>query len=120
MLHAGLNGPVMAFSVQLAAATRNADVDRRRQPRLGNRSTCRNRWAMNWPTGALVADYRLHGLAPSNEICTTGSARDRAARLSAKAAASAAPTASARLDAVTVRLMSARLGGSSCVRHVAE
>src|ERR671918_699303 len=68
----------------------------------------------------LVADCRLHPFTPSNEICPTGSARDRAARLFAKAAASASVTALARVDTVTVSVMSARLRRPSVVRHLAE
>jgi hypothetical protein len=56
----------------------------------------------------------------ASETRTTGSASDRTARLFAKEAAKVATTASARLDTVTVRVMSARLDGASCVGHVAE
>src|ERR687894_609714 len=57
----------------------------------------------------LVADHRLHRFTPSNEMYTAGSARDRSARLVAKAAASATLNGSARPDTVTVRSTSARL-----------
>src|SRR5205085_4329766 len=68
----------------------------------------------------LVADCRLHRFAPSQEMCATGSASDRAARLFWTAAASAALAAFARPGTLTVRSMSARLGRSAFVRQFAE
>src|SRR5687768_5872916 len=67
-----------------------------------------------------VADYLLHRFTPSNEMRTTGLARDRAALFSKAAAASAALTASARVDTLTVRLRLARPGTPSVVCHLAE